>query len=158
MKKCLILFALILMATPVFAQGDDDMPPPPPPGMNGDNVAPSPKNENFKKRRQRPSREEMEKKRAEFIKKYDKDGDGQISETEQVALREEMMKNRPHRDSAFRGGRMGPPPGADSMRRGRPDRPRLDSSSRQSFEKRREAMRARMKTKAKQDAKTEASE
>lgn len=40
------------------------------------------------------NREEMEARRAEFMKRYDKDGDGEINEEERAAMREEFEKRR----------------------------------------------------------------
>jgi Ca2+-binding EF-hand superfamily protein len=45
-------------------------------------------------RRGGPSREDMEARRAEFMKQFDKDGDGEISEEERAAMREQFEKRR----------------------------------------------------------------
>jgi len=45
-------------------------------------------------RRGGPSREDMEARRAAFMKQYDKDGDGEISEEERAAMRAEFDKRR----------------------------------------------------------------
>ncbi len=143
MKKLLLTAALMGVLVPAFAQEmNDNMPPPPPPmqAEGGNQGGPSSGRGN---RRERPSREQMQKMREEMIKNFDKDGDGELNEEEQKAMRadfEKRMSAEEMDSSRFRGARGGRGFRPDSGRM--PDRP--TEGDRSSFENRRKAMMDKM--------------
>ena len=42
----------------------------------------------------KPRKERTPEQQAEFVKRYDKDGDGKLSESEKASAKEDMKKNR----------------------------------------------------------------
>ena len=70
-----------------------------------------------------PERPDWEAKKAEFLKKFDKDGDGKISTEEKKAIAEEWKKRfagrKPHRPQGRR-----PRPEGGRPEGGRPERPK----------------------------------
>lgn len=71
MMKKYIVFALALLVAPAFAQDQDS---------------------------EKASRGERKDRRAEMIKKYDKDGDGKLSDEEKKAMMEDRKKAREARE------------------------------------------------------------